>query len=109
MVLRFRQINRNTFEAIRNGKKKVETRAATTKYADIKKDDMVKFVCGSSSFIRKVKKVQKFKTVDLMLKKYKVKDINPFIKTKEELLEKYYSFPGYKEKIKRYGLIAFEL
>lgn len=48
-MLRFRAINRDTFQAIRVGTKKVETRAATIKYRDIKVGDVITFVCGPRS------------------------------------------------------------
>ncbi len=45
IVFRFRTINKDIFEAIKSGKKKVETRAATEKYRNIKAGDTVKLVC----------------------------------------------------------------
>ena len=43
-----------------------------------------------------------------MLKKYKIEEINPFVKSEEELKKMYYSFPNYKEKIIKFGLVAFK-
>ncbi len=102
-------INRDTFLAIKNRRKKVETRAATMRYQNIKAGDKIVFVCGRERFSKIVKKVKKFKTIDVMLKEYKVKDINPKISSKAELIAKYNSFHGYKEKIKKFGLAALEL
>ncbi|MBI5913245.1 hypothetical protein HY839_02260 [Candidatus Azambacteria bacterium] len=42
--LKFRAKNRDIFEAIRDGRKKVETRAATEKFRDIKSGDTVTLV-----------------------------------------------------------------
>ena len=109
MILRFRQINKDTFEAIRDGRKKIETRAATEKYKNIEIDEKIKFVCGGESFIRAVKKVYLFKTITALLKKFRVEQINPNIRSKKELRIMYESFPGYKEKIKKFGLTAIEL
>lgn len=108
-ILKFRLVNRDIFEAIRVGKKKVETRAATAKYRQIKKEDKVILVCGKSKFEKEVKKVKIFKTISALLKVYKPQQINPRIKTEKETREMYCNFPGYKVKIKKYGLIAFEL
>lgn len=108
-ILRFREVNKDTFEAVKKWTKRVETRAATKKYIEIKTGDILQFVCGKDKFEKKVKKAKIFKSITSMLRKYRIKDINPFLKTKAELREKYYSFPGYEEKIKKHGLIAFEL
>lgn len=108
-TLRFRAINRDTFDAIRRGSKKVETRAATVRYRDIEGGDAVVFVCGKDKFERRVKRAMIFKTITAMLKAYRVSDIAPKLSTAEELRAKYYTFPGYSEKIKKFGLIALEL
>ncbi|HZZ99766.1 MAG TPA: hypothetical protein VFK07_03615 [Candidatus Paceibacterota bacterium] len=108
-VLRMRAENKDIFDAIRAGKKKVETRAATDKYRKIQEGDKLKFVCGGDSFQRNVVSVQRFKNIKTILKKYKPQEINPKNKTEKEVTETYYSFPEYREKIKKFGLIAFEL
>ncbi|OGZ04200.1 MAG: hypothetical protein A2648_01300 [Candidatus Lloydbacteria bacterium RIFCSPHIGHO2_01_FULL_41_20] len=108
-VLRFRAVDKNIFDAIKSGKKKIETRAATVKYKDIKTGDVFVFVCGKSRFERKVKKVFHSKTVEGLLKKYKIKDIRPDIKTKEKFVKSYEAFAGYSQKIRRFGIMAFEV
>lgn len=107
--LRFRETDRDIFEAIRDGRKTIETRAATGRYQNIKKGGWVMLVCGKDQFEKQVVGAQIFKTIDALLKKYKVKEINPKLGTKEELKEMYYSFSNYREKIKQCGLIAIEL
>lgn len=57
IVFKFRQENRDIFEAIKSGTKKIETRAATAKYKDINVGDIVKFSCGSDSFEKRAAKV----------------------------------------------------
>jgi len=108
-TLRFRAVNEDIFQAIKNGKKKVETRAGTIKFRNIKKGDILKFVCGGKSFEKKIARVTVFKTIPELIKKYKIKEINPAANSAEDLIKIYYSFPGYKEKIKEFGLIAMEL
>lgn len=107
--LRFRETDRDIFEAIRSGKKKVETRAAGEKYRKIKKGDTLMMVCGRDKFEKQVKNVKIFKTIAALLKKYKPDQINPAVKTEKELREMYYGFPNYREKIKKCGLTAMEL
>ncbi len=108
-VLKFRTINRDIFNAIKDGTKKIETRAATEKYCRIKVGDVVTLVCGKSKFRKKIKCVEIFKTITAMLKKHKPEEINPACKSAGELRKMYHTFPGYREKIKKYGLVAWEL
>lgn len=108
-VLRFRNTNRDIFEAIKNGNKKIETRAATQRYRSIKSGDTIFFVCGKSKFKKDVKSVEIFGSVRAILKKYKPSQINPNIKTEKEARDMWNSFPGYSDKIRRYGLIVFSL
>ena len=107
-VLRFRQADRDIFEDVRSGKKTVETRAAIIKFKNIKPGDAVVFICGKDRFEKKVKSVHAFKDIKSLLKNYKVKDIAPQLSTEDDLRKMYHSFPGYKEKIKRFGLVALE-
>lgn len=108
-TLRIRRVNKDIFEAIKLGKKKVETRASSPKYSEIKAGDVLVFVCGEDRFEKRVKKVGKFKNIKALLKNYKPQDINSKTKSLEESEKVYYSFPSYREKIKKYGLVAFEL
>lgn len=108
-LLRMRAENKDIFEAVKSGKKKLETRAATDRYRKIKKGDVLKFSCGKETFERSVSDVKLFKTIKSILKEYKPHEINPKNKTESEVIDMYYSFPKYKEKIKKFGLIALEL
>jgi ASC-1-like (ASCH) protein len=107
--LKFREVNRDIFEAILRGEKKVETRAASPKFLNLKTGDILRMVCGKDYFEKIAKKVTIFKTIEDLLDIYKVEDINPSMKSAEELRKMYYSFPEYEEKIKKYGIIAIEL
>ena len=107
--LKFRAVNRDIFEAIRSGAKKVETRAATEKFRDIKNGDVIMLVCEDDAFTKTVKRAEIFGSIGALLEKYAPKDINPVYKTAKELRAMFYSFPNYKEKIRKHGLIALEL
>lgn len=89
--------------------KKIETRAATIKYRDIKSGDILIFVCGRRKFKRKIRNVRLFKTINAMLRVHKVKNIMPNLDSKAGLERAYYGYSGYKEKIKKFGLIAFRI
>lgn len=109
ITFNFRTANRNIFEAIRNGRKTIETRAASPKFSGIKTGDVILLKCGRDKIYKKIKHVKIFPNTLALIKQYKIKDINPFCKTKSDLDKMYNSFEGYKEKIKRYGIIALEL
>ncbi len=107
-VLRFRAVNLDTFFDIKRGIKTVETRAATPRYRKIKVGDMLVFVCGRERFKKKVTKVKLFKSITALFKFYPWKTVMTRGKTRAEAVAKYHSFPGYDEKIKEFGLVAFE-
>jgi ASC-1-like (ASCH) protein len=44
-----------------------------------------------------------------MLKKIPFKKIMPDLKSVTEVKKAYYSYPNYKEKIQKFGILAFEL
>ncbi|OGN14933.1 MAG: hypothetical protein A3J47_00790 [Candidatus Yanofskybacteria bacterium RIFCSPHIGHO2_02_FULL_43_22] len=108
-ILKFRIINRATFLDIKSGRKTVETRAATEKYRNIKKGDLLVLVCGKEKFEKKVKKARIFKTIVSMVKVYPPDKIMPDVSSVRELREAYYGYPHYGEKIKKYGLVALEI
>lgn len=107
-TLRFNLEHRETFDLVRNRKKKVETRAATVRYRNIKAGDRVTFVCGKDRFSRTVAKAIHFRTIPKLFSAYSVKDVNPTLSTKAQLISRWHSFPNYKEKIAKYGLMAIE-
>lgn len=108
MLFRIGHKNRNIFEALRTGAKKVETRAATYRYKNLQNGDKVSFLCAGERLEKEVVSVAHFDSIDSLLKKYKPTDINPDTETKEQLVKMYHSFPGYEEKIKEFGIVALE-
>jgi ASC-1-like (ASCH) protein len=106
-TLRFRAKDRINFLEIKDVKKKIETRAATEKYRKIQKGDSLIFVCGKERLEKKIKKVEIFKSLDAMFKAVNPKHIMPSLSTTAEMTKAYYSYPEYKEKIKKFGIIAF--
>jgi ASC-1-like (ASCH) protein len=109
ITLRFRSVNKDIFFAIKEGRKKIETRAATEKYRKIEVDDTLKFTCGKMSFKKKAKKITHFSSVRALLKNYAPNEINPNARSENELRRMYYTYPEYKEKIRKYGIVAWEL
>jgi ASC-1-like (ASCH) protein len=109
IILKFRAIDKDIFIAVVNGKKKIETRAATPRYSKIKVGDTLILVCGKQKVKKEIRKVEYFKTMNSIIKKYSPASINPRVSTLEEIKKMWYSFPGYKDKIKKFGLIAWRL
>jgi|SRR3989344_4893405 len=108
-TLRFRAVDKNNFEELRSGIKAVETRANSTKYQPIEKGDILIFTCGKDKFSKTITKKTHFKSIDMMLKKIPFKKIMPNLKSLAEVKKTYYSYPNYKEKIQKFGILAFEL
>ena len=111
-LLRFRKGNKDSeysFRAIKRGRKKVETRAASERYRRIQSGDVLVFVCGREKVEKLVKRLRVFKSIPAMLRVYRVKDIMPDRDSPRELKAAYESYHGYREKIKKFGLVAFEL
>lgn len=108
-ILKFRTVNRDVFKAVISGEKKIETRAATPKYREVKIGDVLTLVCGRDKADKKVVSVELFRSIGAILKKHKPVEINPDTKTAKEARAMWHSFPGYDEKIKKFGLVAWKL
>jgi ASC-1-like (ASCH) protein len=108
MRLVFNKTNKAIFEALKSGEKKIETRASTVKYKNLKMGDTISFSCDGEVFEREIKKTTHFASIEALLKAYTPQDINPKSITKEEITAMFYSFPGYKEKIEKEGIVALE-
>jgi ASC-1-like (ASCH) protein len=107
--LPFLEIDRKTFELIQEGKKKIETRAGNQEYFQIRENDSIEFSCGGEKIIKRVKKISHYKNLDDLFVAHKFQEINPEVSSYEELREKYAAFPGYEQRIKKYGILVFEL
>lgn len=105
----FSASNKDIFDMVRDGSKKVETRAATVKYQKLHAGESAIFSCQGQTFSKTISRVRLFPSIEELLKKYKPEDINPKLRTKEDIIRMYHSFTGYKEKIERYGIVAIEL
>ena len=108
-TVRFRAVDRARFEEVRSGRKKYETRAATVKYEPMTEGDTITFVCGKERFQKVIVRKYHFKTVIGMLRKLPLQRIMPDVKTLADVKARYATYPDYPEKIKKFGLFAFEL
>ena len=107
--LLIRETDRKVFEALKDGSKRIETRAATKKYQKIKPGDLLVFICGEDKLEKKVGEVKFFDSIEKMTGEVGFKQIMPFVGNVEEMRKVYFSFPGYEKKIKEFGLIVFFL
>jgi ASC-1-like (ASCH) protein len=108
-ILKFREVNRDIFNMLVDGSKSIETRAATPKYRNLKDGDYIIAKCGDDTCKKRIKKATHFDSIDQMLEVYDLKHISPSVRSKEEAIKVWHSFPSYKEKLSRYGIMAFEL
>jgi len=106
-ILTIRKTDKIVFDSIKNGTKSIETRAATDKYKKIKVGDILVFKCDSEILEKQITSIQYFKTIDEMVTIIAFKKIMPFVNSVKEMKKVYYSFPNYKEKIEKCGLVAF--
>ncbi|MDB5194669.1 MAG: hypothetical protein JWN50_683 [Parcubacteria group bacterium] len=106
-IIRFRARDKFNFDEVVEDLKKVETRAATDKYRKITKGDILVFVCGKNRLEKKIKKVELFKTLDAMYRKINYKKIMPSQPSAAAAKRVNESYPGYKEKLKAFGVIAY--
>jgi ASC-1-like (ASCH) protein len=106
-ALPFRAEDQKLFEALRNGLKTIETRAGSPRYAKIQSGDTLVFICAGQKFERKVRAVEYFATPAELFKKYSFQKVMPFAESLEDAVASYDLFPGYKERIRRYGILAF--
>lgn len=106
-ILRFRARNRKNFEEIKHGLKTIETRATTERYRKIQAGDRLIFVCGSARLARKVKSVRRFASIGAMFRAVNYKKIMPSAESEGAARMVYYGYPWYKEKIRKFGVVAF--
>ena len=104
-----RQVDKFVLDSIRDGKKTIETRAATDRYCKIKEGDILVFVCGGEKLEKEVKKVDYYKNIDEMAKAIDFKKIMPFVNSTEEMKGVYYNWTGNRDKIDKFGLAVFKL
>jgi ASC-1-like (ASCH) protein len=106
-LLRCRSSDRDIFRAIEAGRKTIDTRAATNRYRNIAAGDVLIITCGPDRIEKTVKKVERFSSVEELLKKVPFVQINPDAKSTSDLYKMYASFPGYQERFDQYGILAF--
>lgn len=108
-TLKFLIEDRDKFQAIIDETQTIETRAGTSLYAKIKVGDVLRFSCNGVFVEKRVARIKHFASVAAVYASRDFDKILPGVKTLEEAERTYYGFIGYRERIARYGLIAFYL
>jgi ASC-1-like (ASCH) protein len=108
-VVRFRKVDMNNLEEVRDGLKLIETRAATPKYMAFEVGDQLEFKCASEKVSKKIVKKYHWRDVDSMVGEILFKKIMPSVSSVDEMKKVYSSYPEYDEKIARFGLVGFLL
>ncbi len=108
-TLRFRAVDTSNFDDLEVGVKSIETRAGSKRYCQVNTGDQLTIVCGKERLIKIVKKAHYFKTLGALLKTLPLKKIMPHLNTDAEARKQWNSYPGYKDRIKEFGIVAWEL
>lgn len=106
-ILKFRASDKAEFETIIDGRKTVETRAATPRYQKVEAGDTLVIKCGDETVEKKVKKIEHFGSIDELIKSVGLENVMPLAPNIDQAKSVWRSFPGYDQKIKQYGLIAW--
>lgn len=108
-VLKFREVDRDKFEALKSGEKSIETRAATSKFKNIRPGDTLIVMCGSDNYEKVVKEATIYASLDRLFNNYSYKEILPTSSSLSEAIAVIEGFPGYPEKIRKHGIIALRV
>jgi len=114
-VIEFREQDKATFERIKSGSKTIEARALggpkSTKsyYDDIVVSDRINFLCEGRKILKEVSAVRKYQNLEDYLNKEDLENILGKGATKHSAKETLLGFPGYKERLTEFGIVAFEI
>ena len=98
-----------SFGAIVDGRKTVETRAATPKYRKVKAGDSLVISCGGNKVEKVVKKVATYPSIDELVVAEGLNNVMPLVDNIEQAKQEWYSYPGYRDKIAQHGLVAWHI
>lgn len=105
----FRASDKAEFQTIVDGRKSIETRAATPKYLKVETGDTLVISCGGEKIEKVVQHVSIYDSIDSLLANERLADIMPLARDEAEARKAWHSYPGYDEKIAKYGLVAWRI
>lgn len=109
ITLRFRAVDKAGFDAVRDGRKTIETRAATVRYQKVQPGDVLIFTCGDERIEKEVQVVAHHDSIEALFASVPLTQVFPDLQTSEQAQSIYYGYPGYREKIARHGILAWTL
>jgi ASC-1-like (ASCH) protein len=107
--LPFRAEDRDKFEALKSGHKSTETRAGGPKYRGMIEGDLAVITCGQEKLERRIVNLRHFETLEELFQAVPYAQIFPWATSLEEAKGFYDAYPGYTERIRDHGVVAFEL
>ena len=109
------ELNELPFEAIKSGKKKVETRTKVphnmTPYEEMRSGDTITFIKSSTGeeMVVMITEVSHYQDVATMLGSEGQENVMSYEASTEEAIKSYASLSGYPEGIKKYGIWAIKI
>lgn len=94
------------FSSLMNGEKTTEWRTGKS-YEKYKNGDSILFKNKWKVCQKTIRQVIKYPTLEAYLEQEWVENCLPWVKTTEEAIQLYQKIPKYKEKIKKYWMVAF--
>ena len=85
MKLVFNSKNKDIYQILQDGRKKIETRSATIKYKKLKVGDVITFSCRAESFERKIRNITYFDSINHLLKYNPLDILTPLLGRKMNL------------------------
>ena len=108
-VLRIREEDRAIFAALVDGSKRIETRAASPKYRDLKEGDTLIFSCGADRLETTIARAYRWPSIVAMFGDIAYTDVFPDAVSVDDAASRWDAFPGDAEKIRAYGLVGWEM
>lgn len=103
----FRASDQAEFETIVDGRKTVESRAATPRYRKVEAGDTLAINCGKDTITKVVKRVEIYPGIDELVAAVGLSNVMPLVKNVKQAKQEWYSYPGYRDKIAQHGLVAW--
>ena len=102
-------LKREYIEQILSGKKTFEGRVLIQMFAAYQPGAQVRWFAGGIEVWTKIVSVRKFASFEEMVKGVGYKKLLPFSPSEEHAIGEYHRIPGYSDKVKRFGAVAFEV
>lgn len=97
------------FNYIKSGKKTVEGRINTGKFATFKKGDRLKFLTSNETITCEILDVNKYENFKDMLTVEGVRNCLPNVSSVPKGVQKYHQIPNYKERAREFGVLAIKI